>query len=83
MARMPPDYDLRTITGADEMKWNELNEMSVEKWYNEVCGMGKRKNTDENLSGLRFVYHETHIWWPRCELGIPAVGGERLTACTT
>ena len=34
-------------------------------------------------SGLRFAHHETHMEGPRRELGTPAVGGERLTACAT
>ena len=25
------------------MKWNEMNEMSVDKWWNEICGRGKRE----------------------------------------
>ena len=41
------------------------------------------RNPAKNLPRLRFVHHETHMEWPRRELGNPAVGGERLTACAT
>ena len=37
----------------------------------------------KNLPIPRFVDHETHMEGPRRDLGIPAVGGERLTTCTT
>ena len=37
----------------------------------------------KNLPRPRFVHHETHMEEPRRELGTPAVGGERLTACAT
>ena len=37
----------------------------------------------KNLPRPRFVHHETNMEWPRRELGTPAVGGERLTACAT
>ena len=62
------------------MKWNEMDEMSMEK-----CGMkfvvGENgRNPEKNLSRPRFVHHETHMEGPRRELGTPAVGGERLTA---
>ena len=40
------------------------------------------RNTAKNLPRPRFVHHETHMEWPRRELGTPAVGGEHLTACT-
>ena len=41
------------------------------------------RNPAKNLPRLRFVHHETHMEGPRRELGTPAVGGERLTACAT
>ena len=41
------------------------------------------RNPVKNLPRPRFVHHETHIEGPRRELGTPAVGGERLTACAT
>ena len=37
----------------------------------------------KNLPRPRFVHHETHMQGTRRELGTPAVGGERLTACAT
>ena len=65
------------------MKWNEMEEMNVEKWWNEICGRGKREKPREKPTQPRFVNHETHMEGPRRELGTPAVGGERLTACAT
>ena len=41
------------------------------------------RNTVKNLPRARFVHHETHMEGQRRELGTPAVGGERLTACST
>ena len=41
------------------------------------------RNPVKNLPRPRFVHHETHMEEPRRELGTPAVGGERLTACVT
>ena len=41
------------------------------------------RNPVKNLTRPRFVHHETHMEGPRRELGTPAVGGERLTACAT
>ena len=41
------------------------------------------RNPVKNLPRPRFVHHKTHMEGPRRELGTPAVGGERLTACAT
>ena len=41
------------------------------------------RNPVKNLPRPRFVHPETHMEGPRRELGTPAVGGERLTACAT
>ena len=41
------------------------------------------RNPMKNLPRPRFVHHKTHMEGPRRELGTPAVGGERLTACAT
>ena len=41
------------------------------------------RNLVKNLPRPRFVHHEPHMEGPRCELGTPAVGGERLAACAT
>ena len=40
-------------------------------------------NPVKNLPTPHLVRHETHMEGPRRELGTPAVGGERLTACAT
>ena len=45
------------------MKWNEMNELSVEKLWNEISVMGKLKKPRENLSRLRFVHQENHKEW--------------------
>ena len=65
---MSADHAWRTITGADEMEWNEVNEMSVEKWWYQILA-----------DRLLFVHHEAYVEGPRHELGTPAVGGERRT----
>ena len=65
--------------------WNET------KWMRWVWRNGGTKfvvgengrNPAKNLPRPRFVHHETHMEWPRRELGTPAVRGERLTACAT
>ena len=41
------------------------------------------RNPVKNLPRPRFVHHETYMEGPRRELGTPAVGGERITACST
>ena len=41
------------------------------------------RHPEKNLPRPRFVHHETHMEGPRRDLGTPAVGGERLTACAT
>ena len=50
-----------TITGADEMKWNDMKEMSMEKWWNQICGGENGRNPEKNLPRLRFIHHENHI----------------------
>ena len=34
------------------MKWNKMNEISVEKWQNEICGKGKpqEKHTQDSTT---------------------------------
>ena len=44
---------------------------------------GNGRNPEKNLPRPRFVHHVAHMEEPRHELGTPAVGGERLTACAT
>ena len=80
VARVPADHAWRTITRADETKWM--------RWVWKNGGMkfvvGENgRNPVKNLPRPRFVHHETHMEGPRCKLGTPAVGGERLTACAT
>ena len=65
--------------------WNQT------KWMRWVWRNGGMKfvvgengrNPEKNLPRPRFIHHETHMEEPRCELGTPAVGGERLTASPT
>ena len=57
--------------------------MSVEKWWNEICGRGKREKPRVKPTQTLFRPPRNHMEGPRCELGTPAVGGERLTACAT
>ena len=60
-----------------------MNEISVGRWWNEICGREKGINPEKSLPRLRFVHRQTHMEWPRREVGTPAMGGERLTACAT
>ena len=78
VARVPADHAWRTITSADEMKRNGWDECGMKSVIGE-----NRRNPEKNLPRPRFVHHETHMEWPRRELGTPAVGGESLTACAT
>ena len=55
--------------------------MSVEKWWNlwqEKAGETPRKTYPDPVSSTT-----KPTWSDRRKLGTPAVGGERLTACTT
>ena len=66
-------------------KWNETK---WKRWVWRNTGMryvaGENgTNSEKNLLRLRFVLNKTHTEWPRCEIGITAVEGEHLTACTT
>ena len=36
------------------MKWNEMDEMRVEKWWNEICGRGKREKPREKPTQTPF-----------------------------
>ena len=68
VARVPADHACRTIKMADEMKrngWDECGEMVEMKF---VVGENWR-NPEKNLPRPRFVHHETHMEWPRRELG--------------
>ena len=92
-AMKPRDYRSVSSKGAGRPRlthhhkgwWNET------KWMRRVWRNGGMKfvigenerNPEKNLPRPRFVHHETHVEWPRRELGTPAVGGEHLTACAT
>ena len=60
-----------------------MNELSVEKWRNEICGSRKGRKPEKNLLRFRFFLYETHIERPGSERGIPAVESERLIAYAT
>ena len=77
------DHACRIIIVADEMKWNEMNEMSMGKWWNEIRGRENGRNPEKKLTRSRFVHHETYMEWSRRKLGTLAAGGERLTGCAT
>ena len=80
IARMPADYACRIVTGSDEMKWNEMNEMSVEKWRNKICVGENGRNLEKNIPRSRFHHLETHMESPRRELGTPGLKGEEWIA---
>ena len=63
------------------MVWNETKWM---RWVWRNGGMKfvvgeHRRNPEKNLPRPRFVHQETHMDWPRRELGTPAVGGANAT----
>ena len=82
---MKPRYCRACLMQHHKGWWNET------KWMRWVWRNGGMKfvvgengrNPEKNLSRPRFVHHETYMEGPRRELGTPAVGGERLTACAT
>ena len=62
------------------------NEMKLMRWVwgndGMKCVLGEKwRNLEKNLSRPRFVHHQTHMEWPRRELGTPAMGEECLIAC--
>ena len=61
--------------------WDELKEVSMEKWWNEICRREKREKHREKHTQTPIRPPQNHMEWPRCEFGTPAMGGERLTAC--
>ena len=65
----------------NEMKWNEMNEMRVEKRWNDIRAGRKQNKSRENPTQTAIRPSRTHMERPRRELGNPAVGGERLDAC--
>ena len=66
--------------GRNETKW--MRRVWINGGMKFVVGENGRKPV-KNLPRPRFVHHKTHMEGPRSELGTPAVGGERLTACAT
>ena len=66
---MPADHSCRTITGADELKYNEMNEMSDGMKF--VAGENRR-SSEKNCPSSHFVLHETHVEWSSRELRTPA-----------
>ena len=63
--------------------WNEMNGMILNKWWIQICGMGKQEESRQKPIQTPFFHHETHMEWTRRELETPALGGESLTACAT
>ena len=51
---MPADHGCRTITQAGEMKLNEMDEMSVEKWRNKIFRRGNRNKPREKPTPAPF-----------------------------
>ena len=51
---MLADYAWHIIKGADEMKWNKMNETSVEKRWYEICGRGKWEKPQEKPTETPF-----------------------------
>ena len=52
--------------------WKEMNETSVEKWWHEICGRGKREKSRDKHSQTLLRPLRNHMDCPRCELGTPA-----------
>ena len=65
--------------------WNETDEMSVEKWWNEISGRGKREKPREKPTQIPFrpPRNPHGVTETRSRDPSAAVGGERLTACAT
>ena len=57
--------------------------MSVEKWWNEFCGRGKREKPREKPTQTPFRPPRNPQGVTKTRTRDPAVGGERLTACAT
>ena len=52
VARVPTDHTWSTSQGL--MNWNEMDEMSVEKWCNEISGRGKWEKPLEKPTQISF-----------------------------
>ena len=55
--------------------------MSVEKWWNEICGRRKREKLRERHTQTPIRSPRNPHGWTWHEFGTQAVGGERLTIC--
>ena len=85
---MKPRY-CRSVNGRPRLSHHHKGRWNETKWMRWVWRNGGMKlmvgengrNPAKNLPRPRFVHLETHMEWPISELGTPAVGGERLTAC--
>ena len=63
------------------MKLNEINEVSVEKWWNEICGRGKGEKLREKPTKTQFrsPRNPHGVAETRTRDPIPAVVDERLS----
>ena len=68
-----PDAPSYGMMKSNETKWMRW---AWRKWWNEICGKRKQEKPQEKLTQTPFVLHETHVEWPRREVGI-------LEACAT
>ena len=76
IARMPADHAWRTIIGSDERKWNEINEMSEDKCWNEIYDTVKWEKYRDKPTQIPFRP-------PRNRDENRVVGGQLLTASAT
>ena len=60
------------------MKWKEMNEMNMEKWWNEICGRGKREKSREKPTQTPFHPPRNPQGMTETQTQDPAVGGERF-----
>ena len=58
-----------------------MNEMKVEKWWNEICGRRKQEKTREKSTQTPFRPPRNPHGVDRDKLAIPAMGGVRQAAC--
>jgi hypothetical protein len=90
--RRAPQHVLRTHCSLDAhcatlwWRWRErrlvfffsLFQVMEHRW-NEI-DRGKPKYSEKNLSQCHFVYHKSHMDWPRHRTQASAVGGRQLTS---
>ena len=58
-----------------------MDEMRMEKWWNEICGRGKREKPREKPTQTPFRPPPNPHGGTETRTWTPAVGGEHLTAC--